>query len=289
MEAGKDLDHAIKTIDDSQWYNSIVGQIPQLDFILRRNPLWNYVPFLATANARITRVAMRQLEERTNGINKRDYNDLLNSFLKAQREHPEALGLKDVFSIVHGAIFAGSDSTASTMQSFFWYLLSHERVHKKLVEEILAADLSDMVTWTEAQNLPYFQACFKEAMRLAPGVGVNIVRKVPDEGANIDSTYLPGGTEVSVNGWVLHRHRGVFGSDAEDYHPERWLEASSEQLRLMERCMFQVWEFRSLHATELFLLTLVCFVVWWRIPYLHRQTPGVARNEQNSTAAPAPI
>lgn len=240
MEAGKDVDHAIKTIDNSQWYNSIVGQIPPLDFLLRRNPLWKFVPFLATGNAPITRVAMRQLEERTTGLNKGDHNDLLNSFLKAQREHPEALGLKDVFSIVHGAIFAGSDSTASTMQSFFWYLLSHEEVYKRLMEEISAADLSDMVSWTEAQNLPYFQACFKEAMRIAPGVGVNIIRKVPSGGATIDDNHLPAGTEVSVNGWVLHRHEGVFGKDAETYRPERWLEASREQLRMMERCMFQV-------------------------------------------------
>jgi cytochrome P450 len=128
------------------------------------------------------------------------------------------------------------------MQSFFWHVLHDPRVHSTLISEILSAsksgNLSQRVTWAEAQQLPYFQACLKEAMRVRPAVGVNITRLIPQGGAEIDGTWLPGGTSVAVNGWVLHRDRKVFGEDADDFRPERWLK-DEERSKKMERYMFQ--------------------------------------------------
>ena len=246
LDAGVDVDHAIRTIDQSQTYNGIVGQIPVWDHFLRRNPLWHYIPFLSTKNALITRTALGQLEKRKDTGNKTEYRDLLNSLIEAQQQNPDKLGHGDVFAIAHGAIFAGSDSTASTMQSFCWNVLNDRKVYDRLIQEIMSADLSEMVAFDEAQkNLPYFQACLKEAMRLQPAVGLNITRKVPAGGAEIDGVKIPGGTEVSVNGWVLHRDESVWGKDADVYRPERWLDVGKERLREMDRCMFQVSSTRT--------------------------------------------
>lgn len=128
------------------------------------------------------------------------------------------------------------------MQSFFWHVLHDQRVHATLVSEIISAsksgNLSERVTWAEAQQLPYFQACLKEAMRVRPAVGVNITRLIPQGGAEIDGTWLPGGTSVAVNGWVLHKDRKIFGDDTDDYRPERWLK-DEDSAKKMERYMFQ--------------------------------------------------
>lgn len=136
---------------------------------------------------------------------------------------------------------AGADSTASTMQSFCHLVLSSQSVHKKLATEVLDAEksghLSEMITYAEAQNLPYFQACLKEAMRLRPAVGLNIQRYVPPGGAHIDGLFYPGDTRVSVNGWVLHRDQSIFGKDADIFRPERWLEDNAKE---MDRNMYQV-------------------------------------------------
>ena len=280
------MDNNIKTIDNSQWYNGIVGQVPWLDHVLRRNPLCNLVPFMSTKNALVTRTAMGQLAKRQSPEGaKIEYRDLLNSLIVAQKEHPEALGPGDVFAIAHGAIFAGSDSTASTMQSFFWYVLANKKIWSKLVEEILSANFSEMVQYNEAQNLPYFQACLKEAMRIAPAVGLNITRKVPPSGAEIDGVKLPAGTAVAVNGWVLHRHRGIFGEDADEFRPERWLETDKEKVKLMERSMFQVSarqlvRSRMLQGGKQRAWYANCGTVWRRLPRLHRSTSGPPRDEQ---------
>lgn len=34
---------------------------------------------------------------------------------------------------------------------------------------------------------------------------------------------MPAGTSVGCNSWVLHHDQDIFGQDADDYLPERWL------------------------------------------------------------------
>jgi len=134
--------------------------------------------------------------------------------------------------LLHLDRFAGSDSTASTMQSFFYLVLNSPDVYATLQKEVneaqKAGQLSAIVTHAEAQKLEYFQACLKEAMRVRPAVGLGIYRRVPPEGAEIDKEFYPGGTEVAVNGWVLHRDKAVFGDDAEVFRPERWFERDAK-------------------------------------------------------------
>lgn len=131
------------------------------------------------------------------------------------------------------------------MQSFFWHVLDSPRVYQNVLREIEQAVAAGVIpaagnlSWSEAQSLPYLQACLKEAMRVRPAVGLNITRLVPPEGAELDGHSLPGGTWVACNGWVLHRDRDVFGQDADDFRPERWLE-DEERSKRMERYMFQV-------------------------------------------------
>ena len=130
------------------------------------------------------------------------------------------------------------------MQSFFWEILNSPPIYANIVSEIEAAVRDGVIPptgnigWSEAQNLPYLQACLKEAMRVRPAVGLNITRLVPPEGAELDGHRFPGGVAIAANGWVLHRDREVFGADADDFRPGRWLE-DEERARRMERFMFQ--------------------------------------------------
>ncbi|CAK7226936.1 hypothetical protein SCUCBS95973_006368 [Sporothrix curviconia] len=252
LEQGRDVENAIKTIDNSQRYNGIVGQVPELDYLLRRNPLWKFIPALDTKNALITRMALEELgrrkpfdkesEGRWRGGDGRQ--DLLASLIKGHLKDPSKFAEGDVFAVAHGAIFAGSDSTASTMQSFFWQVLHDRRIYEKLVAEVDAAVADGTipptgnVSWSEVQNLTYFQACLRESMRVRPAVGLNITRIVPPEGAELDGIFFPGGTRVAVNGWVLHRDKATFGQDADQFRPERWTE-DEERSRKMDRYMVQ--------------------------------------------------
>ena len=126
------------------------------------------------------------------------------------------------------------------MHSFCWHVLANPDVHRKLTTELLEAPLSPMVQYDQVIKLHYFQACLKESMRLQPALPFNITRTVPEGGATVNDTFLPGSTRVGVSAWVMHRDQSVFGSDSESFRPERWTEADDDTLKRMERCMFQV-------------------------------------------------
>ncbi|KAK3687839.1 cytochrome P450 [Podospora appendiculata] len=252
LAEGRDVDNAIKTIDNSQTYNGIVGQIPEVDLLLRRNPLWQFIPWLSTKNALITKMALEEMSRRqpfdkdSGGLLRTGdgRRDLMASLIQGHLKDPDRFSEGDVFAVAHGAIFAGSDSTASTMQSFFWHILASPPVYRSLVGEIEEAVKSGNIpadgnlSWAQSQDLPYLQACLKEAMRVRPAVGLSITRLVPPEGAELDGETFPAGISLAVNGWVLHRDKGIFGEDADVFRPERWLE-DEERAKRMERYMFQ--------------------------------------------------
>lgn len=75
----------------------------------------------------------------------------------------------------------------------------------------------------------------REALRMHPAVGQLLERIVPAGGATIDGVHLPAGTIVGINPWVAARDPAVYGSDAEVFRPERWIDADEQRLKLMDR------------------------------------------------------
>lgn len=107
IEAGYDLEKAIKTIDDMQWYDGIVGQIPEWDWVFRRNPLWKFVPWLNTSNFLITRMALEEMAKRKKLDSKElefGRKDLMSQLMSAHEKAPQNFGEGDVFAVAHGAM-----------------------------------------------------------------------------------------------------------------------------------------------------------------------------------------
>ena len=100
--------------------------------------------------------------------------------------------------------------------------------------------LSTPVTWKESKELPYLDACIKEAGRIHPPFGLPLERVVPAGGETICGQYLPEGTIVGISGWVVHRDRSIFGQDADVWRPERWLVDDEESRKRMEHANFTV-------------------------------------------------
>ncbi|KAM3418853.1 hypothetical protein BST61_g4816 [Cercospora zeina] len=116
------------------------------------------------------------------------------------------------------------------------------QAHETLLSEIDAADrqgtLSDPVTFDEAQNLPYLQAVIREAFPHASCRWL-ATRKAscrPEVSKSTESGYArahghrrePWGHGARMRRWSMELTFTIF-------RPERWLEASPEKLRLMDR------------------------------------------------------
>lgn len=134
-------------------------------------------------------------------------------------------------------LFAGSDTTSLTLTATYFNIVTRPEILFKLRTELDAAhgsgQLSDPPTFRETQQLPYLQAILKEALRLHPATGLPLWREVPKGGVTLCGTFFPEGTNLGVNSWVAHRNVDVWGEDAEEFRPERWLESSDEKLREM--------------------------------------------------------
>jgi cytochrome P450 len=134
---------------------------------------------------------------------------------------------------------AGPDTTAAFIGPFVHYVIENPKVHARLRAEIQEAEQAGtlspgVVKHEEAKKLPYFMACVQETLRFSPSTPVALPRIVSSGGIKVDGKYVPAGIEMAANPYVIHRDKGVYGEDAFEFNPERWLE-SEERSREMSK------------------------------------------------------
>ncbi|KAF2196241.1 putative benzoate 4-monooxygenase cytochrome P450 [Delitschia confertaspora ATCC 74209] len=164
--------------------------------------------------------------------NAKERNDILGSFIK------NGIPREQIQSEITIALFAGSDTTASGLRGTLLHILSNPLVYWKLKKEIKDAEkegrISNPILDSEAQKLPYLQACIKEGLRIFPPITALRERVVPEGGDTLLGHYLPGGTNVGIN-MAQSLLDPVFGADADVYRPERWLDQDPFRLEAMEK------------------------------------------------------
>ncbi|KAK5295620.1 hypothetical protein LTR99_009209 [Exophiala xenobiotica] len=252
IEKGGDVDNIIK---DLQWllnYAAVVGQLPILDSIFLKNPLrltaskYNLLnansPVVTFARARIaTRPDVAEGREKiaNSADGKPGRRDFLSRFYEAHRKDPEFMTHDRVLALTVANMFAGSDTTAITLRAIFYNLLRNPYDMQKLMEELREVPISEegLMTWNDVRDLPYLNAVIKETLRCHPAAGLTLERIVPAGGVTLCGEYIPAGTIVGCNAWTVHRDP-LFGEHTEQYRPQRWIDASAEQKRLMENSIF---------------------------------------------------
>ncbi|KKA25196.1 Uncharacterized protein T310_0787 [Rasamsonia emersonii CBS 393.64] len=211
--------------------------------------------FGASGTAYITEFARRQIVERRELMQKKNLQDddaaddnFLSKVLAMHDEDPARFTEGHVLTTCIMNIGAGSDTTSISLSAILWYLIKTPRCLEKLRDEIAhkesTGQLSNPVTFQQSQQMPYLQAVIKEGLRMHPATGLPLGRVVPKGGETIAGRFFPEGvifkTIVGINTWVAHRNKDIFGSDADTFRPERWLEVEDDEdeevkARKMER------------------------------------------------------
>lgn len=66
-------------------------------------------------------------------------------------------------------------------------------------------------------------------MRMHPAVCMPLERYVPEDGLTLpDGSFVPPGTAVGINPYIMGRNKAVWGADADVFRPERWLQATDK-------------------------------------------------------------
>lgn len=264
LEENRDIDGIIDYVANLFDYAAPIGQIPFLDLLFLKNPIWLLLGKygLVDGTFPVAKFARARMLERyptssnpksatilpsTEPTAESKKPDLLSKFVQAKYDRPEFMNDSLVMTMAVSMAFAGSETTAISLSSVFYYLLKNprcmEEVYRELDSKAKEGFFGDyengLVTWTESQKLPYLDACIKEAFRLHPAPGLTLERIVPPQGADIAGHFVKGGTIVGCSAWVMHRRKEIFGEDVEVYRPERWLadetkDRNAEEKRIKE-------------------------------------------------------
>lgn len=116
-----------------------------------------------------------------------------------------------------------------------YYLVRYPHTFVQLRAELdgVLSPEEKVASWARVKNLPYLRACIDEAMRLAPPVATELIRRTPpDTNTIIAGEVIPPDTNVSIAAYTAHRDPYVFPNPT-TFNPSRWLAKDSEHLREM--------------------------------------------------------
>ncbi|MCJ1281889.1 hypothetical protein MMC26_001212 [Xylographa opegraphella] len=121
---------------------------------------------------------------------------------------------------------AGHETTATSMQWALITLCQHPEMQTRLREEVRAnlPSPDDTTTQMSAEvldRLPYLHAVCNEVLRVYPAVPMT--RRVADHDTSILGQFIPKGTDVFLSPGAVNMSVELWGPDALEFNPERWL------------------------------------------------------------------
>ncbi|KAL8114287.1 hypothetical protein AgCh_021223 [Apium graveolens] len=158
-----------------------------------------------------------------------DKEDILSRFLIESKKDPEKMNDQYLRDIILNFILAGKDTTANTLSWFFYMLCKNPQVQERIVQEIKATIQGNSIdefvenTTDEAlEKMHYLHAALSETLRLYPAVPVD-GRCAEADDILPDGYRVKKGDNVYYIAYAMGRMTNIWGDDAKDFKPDRWL------------------------------------------------------------------
>ncbi|KAK5711335.1 hypothetical protein LTR17_018462 [Elasticomyces elasticus] len=125
-------------------------------------------------------------------------------------------------------LVAGHETTATAMIWAIYLLCKHPEIQTKLRDEVHSKlpSLDEEVTAAQLDECHYLHAVCQEVLRLWSPVSLTI--RVADKDSSINGQFIPKGTTVILAPWAVNTSTHLWGPDALEFKPERWLNADGK-------------------------------------------------------------
>jgi cytochrome P450 len=174
-------------------------------------------------------------EKDANLSGKDEEKSIIGLLIKSEGQDAELhLSKEEVVAQMKVLLLAGYETTSISLTWTLMELSQHPDVQTRLREELLAFG-SDPTYDQFKANLPYLDAVVHEILRLHPPLGEStriaaaddvIPLSEPvhtDSGEMTDSISIAKGTLITISGASINRSLAIWGPDAKEFKPDRWL------------------------------------------------------------------
>ncbi|RFU79617.1 fad fmn-containing dehydrogenase [Trichoderma arundinaceum] len=225
---------------------SVLGHLPILRVLLELFPFLRQYNFwilrLPTENSsntvgfpvHIGSSLFRQLLHRIDSIESPSFEngqDLIEQLMAIHTKKPE-FSLDYARGIAGSAMAAGHDTTSSSLVSILCRICTNPDLQRRVEQECRD---EGVITAFEDRPSTITSACVKEAMRLHHVTNFSLSRVSPRNGLHLHGYLFPEGTVLGCNPTTFARNVNLFGPDAREFKPDRWLGNDEDHIKTMER------------------------------------------------------
>jgi benzoate 4-monooxygenase len=162
--------------------------------------------------------------------NPSDRVDLLARLQQGKDDKGEPLGRQELTAEALTQLIAGSDTTSNTACAILYYVVRTPGVLAKLQAELDEHIPPGVPTYEQVKDLPYVQWVINETMRIHSTSSLGLPRLTPlatpdnpsPKPVEILGYTFPPGTSLSVPAYTIHHSTLIWGSDADNFVPDRW-------------------------------------------------------------------
>ncbi|MCG8313859.1 MAG: cytochrome P450, partial [Pseudomonadales bacterium] len=149
----------------------------------------------------------------------------LSILARATDEDGNLLDEERVISEGIGLMIGGHETSAATGAWFEVWLQQRPDIEAKIRDEVINSIQEEgKFDAIKVSELPYLTACLNESQRLTPSA-VGFIRWLRYD-TKLGDRVIPAGSAVLPNIYLTQRKKEIFGEDALEYRPERWMEGA---------------------------------------------------------------
>ncbi|XP_050391045.1 cytochrome P450 2D3-like [Patella vulgata] len=200
---------------------------------VHRFPMLRFIPFIASqmlagrnAMMAVEQLIAKHIEKRRQVFDKEDISDLIDVYFDTcANKESSTISESNMRRIILDLFFAGSDTTVTTLDWAFLYMVLHPEVQKKCQEEIDSVVGDDrMVDWSDKSKLSYNEATLLEVQRLGNALPMSLPHTTVKD-TKVKGYLIPEGTLVYANLYACHLD-SRYWKEPLKFKPERFLDGS---------------------------------------------------------------